>query len=134
MAIRSENEIYAVLERALRPAKQPLTCVELMEIPDVRRAAIDEFGHDIQVATNKLSDTLGFMWRRDVLNRHLATPDKGRARYAYSWRETAPVTSPSPLPPAPAASKRRKPVFTITESDSDVTIEFEDVVLIVRRK
>lgn len=134
MGIRSDNEIYSVLEHALREADQPLTCVALMEIPAVRKAALEEFGQDVQIATNKLSDTLGFMWRRDVLSRYLAqTEGRARARYAYSWREKEQIT-PSPLPAPSSSIKRKKPVFTVIESDTDVTIEFENVTLIVKRR
>lgn len=61
MGIRSDNEIYSIIERALRKRSEPQTCVALMEGPEVRAAALNEFGDDPQLATNKLSDTLGFM-------------------------------------------------------------------------
>lgn len=131
MGIRSENEIYGTLERALRAANEPLTCTDLMEIPNVRARVLSEFGDDIQLATNKLSDTLGFMWRRDVLIRHPAPPtERTRARFAYSWREN-PISPSAPLPPS---SARKKPVFTVVESNDSVRIEFEHVTLIVRRE
>ena len=59
--IKSSNEIYDVIESALTDAAQALTAVELMERPEVRRSAIERFGTDIQITTNKLSDLLDFI-------------------------------------------------------------------------
>lgn len=136
MPIRSMNEIYQVVEKVLKKASEPMTCTALMDEADVRKAATHEFGADLQVATNKLSDVLGFMWRRDVLRRHPAPPDsKARARYAYSWNKAVAKATEAPAtPPLPPATKGKKPVFTITESTDAVTIEFEHVTLIVKRK
>lgn len=133
MGIQSPNEIYSLTEKHLRSAHRPMTCTELMEFDDVRTAATEEYGQDVQLATNKLSDVLGFMWRRDVLLRHPAPRgSSGKARYAYSGPTDKPDVAP-PLPP-PSSLKKKKPVFTITESDTDVTIEFDNVTLIVRRR
>jgi hypothetical protein len=128
--INSMDDIYNVIERALRSLNEPATCVRLMEMNDVRQAALAEFGDDVQLATNKLSDTLGFMWRRGVLDRFPAPRGNGtKARFAYMFKKEK-VASLSPLP-SPAS---KKPTFTITETDSDVTIEFDHVTLIVRRR
>lgn len=97
----------------------------------MRQAALSEFGDDVQVATNKLSDTLGFMWRRDVLDRFPAPRGNStRARYAYMLKKK----EVKKLLPLPSPSTGKKPVFTVTESDHDVTIEFDNVTLIVRRR
>lgn len=118
MGIQSPNEIYSLIEKHLRSAHRPMTCTELMEFDDVRTATTEEYG---------------FMWRRDVLLRHPAPRgSSGKARYAYSWPTDKPDVAP-PLPP-PSSLKKKKPVFTITESDADVTIEFDNVTLIVRRR
>lgn len=65
MGIRSERNIYTILEKYLREADRPLTCVDLMEVDEIRREANKEFGKE--EATNRLSDALGFMWRRELL-------------------------------------------------------------------
>lgn len=59
--IRSQNEIYERLEEAFEKSEEPLTCVDLIELPEIRDAAIARWGRDIMEATEKLSDTLGFM-------------------------------------------------------------------------
>lgn len=99
MSIQSASDIYNVLEQVLRKAVEPLTCVALMEISSVREAALAEFGGDVQHATNKLSDTLGFMWRRDVIDRYPAPRGSGvKARYAYAWPKDVAKPELSPLP------------------------------------
>lgn len=64
MSIRSNKDIYRILEKHLRYADEPMTCVDLMDIFEIEQEALKEFGEDKRHATNKLSDTLGFMWRR----------------------------------------------------------------------
>lgn len=87
MSIKSDKTIYQVLERHLREADGPLTCVDLMDRNDVRAEALKEFGgkeRDVRQATNKLSDALGFMWRRGLLTRFPAPKGShSLARFSY---------------------------------------------------
>lgn len=64
IGIRSERSIYQLLERYLREAPYSMTCVNLMDHAEIRREALKEYGgesRDVRVATNKISDLLGFM-------------------------------------------------------------------------
>ena len=61
MSIRSIKEIYQRLEQQLKKSPWPMTCVDLMDIPEIREEAIAEYGKDIHIATNKLPDALGLM-------------------------------------------------------------------------
>ena len=66
--IRSDRGIYQLLEKHLRAAAYAMTCVNLMGINEIRKAAVEIYGgtdKDVRIATNKLSDVLGFMWRRE---------------------------------------------------------------------
>ena len=73
---RTRNEIVE--------AQKPITCVDLMDDPDFRATAIAEYGKDIRVTTNKVSDALGLMWRRNLLVRYPAPRETSSlARYAY---------------------------------------------------
>ena len=72
-----------------------------MDIPEIRKEALAEYGKDIRTATNKLSDALGLMWRRNLLVRYPAPRETNTlARYAYSWdfkqdaQESIPIPSP----------------------------------------
>lgn len=128
--IRSTNEVYQSIEEALRESDTPMTCVSLMDNPKVRDSVLAEFGPDVQLATNKLSDMLGFMWRRGVINRYPA-PRGGstKARFAYGWPAQRAVKPPQSLPPS-----SKKPVFKITEGEREVVINFEHVTIIVRKE
>ena len=119
MLYKSDRTIYQVLEQHLKASSEPLTCVELMERSDVRKAAIEEFGDDLQLATNKLSDVLGFMWRKKLLTRYPYTRPNSKARFAYTWTER-----PSSPLPSPA-----KPKMKIVEHHDGVTIELASITI-----
>ncbi len=131
--IRSEDEIYNVLEKHVSKAVSPITAPELMEIAEVRDTAKERFGHDVQVATNKVSDTLGFMWRRGVLKRFTAPESPHyRARYAYGPQNPPPPQEVREIvPPSPSLSQG-KPRFLINEKDDRVVIEFDKVTIIIK--
>jgi hypothetical protein len=135
MKIKSAEPLYDVLNRTFIAATSPLTASQLMEIGDVRERAVERYGKDIQTTTNKLSDMLGFMWRRSVIQRYDAIDATTKARYAYGKKElqaAAVLTAISP--PVRFTTTAGKPRFTITESDDSVTIEFEQVTFTVRTK
>lgn len=135
MAIRSERTIYQLVEAHLRGKTEPITCVELMDIHEIREEALAEFGRsnrDVRTATNKLSDTLGFMWRRGLLTRYPAPRSElSFARYAYTWNEQK-IDPSKPIPP-PARFSSKFPVGII-EHDDCVEIEFEKFTVFVRPK
>ena len=132
MAIRSEKEIYQVLEEYLRIQEAPVTCSDLMDIPGIRKAALEEFGGDVRVATNGISDTLGFMWRRELLTRFPAPKDsRTLARFAYLWdKKKEAGKARVPMPP----QARGKTGLVITEQDGGVLIEFEKFTVFVKQK
>lgn len=132
MKIKSDEALYNIVEDVLGNAELPMTCAELMDIPSIRKAAIKRFGDDVQVATNKLSDMLGFMWRRQVLERYQAPPSRSMARYAYKLAERSVEVSTDPLPPPVPLATR--PHFTISEQNGDVLIEFPSFTVRVTPK
>lgn len=124
MTIRSSKTVYQLIEKHLQDSAEPLTCVELMEFPDLRQAAFEEYGNDIQLATNKVSDALGFMWRRDLLDRYRNADVTSKARFAYKWSErkpSSPISSPS----------SKKPEMKITEKDGKVIIELNNITITI---
>lgn len=136
MAIRSERDIYHKLEAHLRKAKSPMTVTDLMDIGEVREEALSEFGgreRDLRVATNKVSDTLGFMWRRGLLVRYPAPKgETSFARYSYEWAKEKERIPSSPIPP-PSRSFGKTAVL-VTEHPDCVEIEFDKFVILVRPK
>ena len=132
MGIRSSDSIYQTVEKLLAKATKPMTCADLMDIPEMRDAAMKRFKADQQIATNKLSDTLGFMWRKGVIARYPAPSESSSmARFAYGVKEKK-EAEVKPLPPPARLSA--KPVFHIEESADSVTFDFEHFTLIVKKK
>lgn len=126
--VASGRDIYQLVEHALRNAKTPQTCSQLMEVEGIRETALHEFDtQDVQEASNKLSNLLGDLWRRGVLERSPADPSlRGKARFAYSWATTSlPQTSPR---------ARERPAIKITEKDNAVVIEVDDIIINIRRR
>ena len=143
MKIRSENSIYQVISGiSMSSAKAPMTCAELMEIPEMRAAAIEKFGSDIQVATNKLSDMLGFLWRRTTIARFdaplTAATGRSMARYAYWYVDKAKVDEVDDghprAPISPPIPLHIKPSFNISERNGSVIIDFPNFTITVNPK
>ena len=132
MVIRSERGIYQLVEKHLRKATSPVTCVALMDIPEVRKEAQSEFGDDIRNATNKLSDTLGFMWRRGLLTRYPAPRESlSLARYAYEWADKKAEPDKPISPPTRHLGKTQ---VNIQEHEEGVEIEFDKFIIYIRPK
>lgn len=132
VGIRSSKEIYAVLEKHLRAAPYAMTCVNLMDIAEVRQVALETYGNDHTVATNKVSDNLGFMWRRGLLTRFPAPKNGGSlAKYAYIWdkKEDARPTKPIPSP----ISKKQGIVLNEHENGA-IEIEFDKFFVLITPK
>jgi hypothetical protein len=121
MVIKSEFGIYSVLERHLKAASQPLTCVDLFAKNDVKKFA---------TSANKVSDYLGHMWRRGLLDRFYAPKEStSMARYGYLWKEQPTQAEPEPVV---QQSPARRSKVDITEKDGAVEIRMEKVVITIR--
>lgn len=118
---RNQEGIYAAIEGALRDSDDPLTCIDLWEMPKVRQYAAH---------VNYISDTLGQMWRRGYLKRTPAPKDKDSAvKWSYTWGDSSksvrketrqPEATVTPIKgdgatPAPAG-------VTVTRKGDEVTI------------
>lgn len=126
--IHSQREIYTVIEQALRGSPKPLTVSELLDLPHVRAAAIAEFGNEMRVYTDRLSNALGLMYRRLVINRYPAPEQaNSQARYMYEWPQEKPEK-----PVLPSIFPKAKTGVVITEQEDGVLIEFEKFSVFVR--
>lgn len=93
MSIAQSFGIYHALEMALRKTDKPLTCVDLLDNPEVRK---------FTDSSNKVSDYLGNMWRRGLLQRyHAPKTANSMARWAYEWKGGE-NRRPALVPQAPA--------------------------------
>lgn len=127
--IKSQAEIYKLLEEHLRAAgDRPQTCVDLFGHADVQQYA---------ESPNRVSDYLGHMWRRGLLQRWYAPKDVAqRSRYAYTWIETE-DKGPEPVPSNVSlltAVASKKPNVTVTEGDAEVVLDFKEFTITVKRK
>lgn len=136
MGIRSEKTIYQLIEKRLREADAPMTCVDLMDFNEIRKEAVKLYGlddHDVRTATNKLSDALGFMWRRGLLTRFPAPKGStSLARFSYIWDKKEDARPVEPVP-SPTLIKK-KTGFIVSDYDDGVLIEFEKFIIMVKPK
>lgn len=77
---QNEQGLFSALEKALRAAQEPLTCVQLFEdFPAVKENAN---------SANRVSDYLGNMWRKGKVTRSVAPrTENNSSRWAYSWKK-----------------------------------------------
>lgn len=140
MSIKSPRDIYHILEKHLRAAATPggsgpMTVTTLMDIPEVRQAALDAYtaDDDVRVATNKLSDALGFMWRRGLLTRFPAPKESNSfARYAYIWEATDERMQPEESPLLRPTTG--KVGCLISETSDGVVLDFSKFTITIKSK
>ena len=127
--IKSEAEIYQILEELLRAAgNNPQTCVDLHDDPRVQKLA---------PSPNRVSDYLGHMWRRGLVQRWYASKDTAqRSRYAYTWIDQ-PEEKPEPVARLTVPQRKvapEKPNVTVVEDDGSITLDFKEFTITVKRK
>lgn len=133
--IKSDAPIYKELERILKAAGDtPMTCVEIWDA--IQHKSRFE---DTAKNPNDISNYLGHMWRRDIVQRWYASKESSsRARYSYTWKEKAdkltPVPSLSLVQSTADTSTLGKPNITVSEDDGTVTIDLNEFTITVRRK
>ena len=125
---KPRSGIYGVLEELLKASKEPLTCNDLFDDPNVRKYA---------TTPNRVSDYLGHMHRRGLLQRWAAPPQlNNKARFGYTWKGVAATQIPDKIlklfkgAPEPGDKARVK----VTEQGDTLTIEFENFIFTVQTK
>ncbi len=125
--------IYAILEKLLRATNEnkPLTCTDLFDDPEVKKYAD---------SPNRVSDYIGHMWRRGLLQRWTAPRNlNNKARYAYTWKDK---TTVEPVPDKVShmpdlkvlKSPLTKPNVTIIEDENEIVLDFAEFTITVRSK
>lgn len=119
------SSIYTEIEKILKRSKNPLTCTDLYDKPEIRKEA---------ESVQQVSDSLGYLWRRGLLARQPAPRTGAKsARYAYSWRSDAdkpakPVTIEDVEPTRIHGFDVRK------EPDGSVTLITDKLEITVKRR
>jgi hypothetical protein len=128
VAIKSDAAIYALIERYLKASKTPLTSVDLWDRSDIRKA---------EKSAEKVSDRLGLLWRRGLVQRwEIRRPDT-RARFGYTWKDEAAKADSTPRmleAVGVAGYPRRKANVAIIERDDCIVLEFDKFTITVQAK
>ncbi len=128
--IKSDATIYQILEELLRAAgSNPQTCTDLYDDSRIRELASN---------ANRISDYLGHMWRKGLVQRWYASKNVAtRSRYAYTWIEQVPE-APEPVERLTVVPRMKpspeKPNIMVTEDDGCITLDFKEFTITVKRK
>lgn len=132
---RRPTGLFLVLEKELKKAKKPVTCVDLWDSPEVREHA---------QSINRVSDYLGHLWRKGKARRFIAPKtENSEARYAYEWNwgSTVDVTSGEPVMlPSHAETATtsvrtllQRPSVEIVEEGKQITITLPKLSIVIRQ-
>lgn len=145
MTLKSENPIYTMIKALLAKTDRPLTCVDLMENHELRVEATRqaeglknpryELGNveDLhRAAINRVSDSLGILWRKGELVRYPSTDPKTLSRFSYELAKLG-SAPPKPILPPKAPLKGRIPI-KINETPDGVEIETDKFVITIKSK
>jgi hypothetical protein len=130
---KTEGGLFDALEEVLKQSTDPFTCVELYELPKIRKLA---------ESSNRVSDYLGGLWRKGLVLRHPAPrSSNSSARWMYSWkpqpegRKTAQVFEYVPAPKnTSGVSLLKKPNIEITDNGDVITIDLPQMTITIRPK
>lgn len=126
--MRTEKGLYDALETALKKAKEPQTCGNLFERPEISMHA---------ATANRVSDYLGHMWRKGLLTRQPSPRmDRSGARWMYQWLGRPEAKSLDPLQAIVFTGKgaAARPKITVDEATNVVTIELPEFTIVVKPK
>lgn len=130
--MKTESGLYDVLEKILKGAKNPMTCVEMYDIPEVR-----EFAQ----SANRVSDYLGGLWRKGLVVRMPAPRGNNTAaRWMYAWKPQSASSRAVFEPKVVEYSKPGKstllnrPSIQITEDGKDIVIDLPSLRITIQTK
>lgn len=121
---QNETGLFPALEAALKAASEPLDCIALFDMPEIRMHA---------ASVNRVSDYLGGLWRKGQVVR-LPAPknENSRSRWLYEWKGSkGPRLHAIEYAPRILADR---PTLLITEEGNNITIELPNLILSIRLK
>lgn len=127
MTTNGKSGIYQLIEKRLREAgDKPLTCVDLYEFAEIRA---------VTTSSNRVSDYLGHMKRRGLVDRWTSTNTAQRTRYGYTMKDIKPVKLVDVNDKLRVVdNKATKSQVIVEENSEGLTIDFEHFILTIRRK
>jgi len=130
MTPQGHNDLFPLIEGALKEATEPLDCNQLFDMADIREVA---------PSANRVSDYLGVLFRRGLVTRVANTDrDGSRARWKYMWRDKKPAkwkqaVAAEAVTYAPKAILDRPNVY-ITEDGANIHIELPSLSITIKKK
>lgn len=124
----NENGLFPALEAALKAASEPLDCISLYDMPEIRAHA---------ASVNRVSDYLGGLWRKGLVVRLPSSTEGSRSRWAYVWKGPKGPKLHARLNEAIEYTPRviaDRPSVLITEEGSTITIELPNLILVIKTK
>lgn len=126
----NETGLFPALEAALKASDEPLDCITLYDRPEIRKHA---------ASVNRVSDYLGGLWRKGLVVRLPAPRIEGsRSRWMYAWKgskgpklHAAMATQAEEYAPRVLADR---PSVLITEEGSTITIELQNLFIVIKSK
>lgn len=134
MRIRDAFGIYHQLELELKKSSRPLTCVDLFDVPEVRKHAD---------SARRVSDYLGHMYRRGLLGREpVPKTINSQARWGYYWKDRSQVKDLAAQKTeevmqslmASTGKILSKPNIEVTDHGGTVIIELPQLTITIRTK
>jgi hypothetical protein len=121
-----ETGLFPVLEAALKAAKEPLDANDLYDMPSIKNHA---------ASMNRVSDYLGNLWRKGFVTRSPAPKGRdSRCLWVYQWKgNKGPKIYDHALEYTPRVIADR-PSVLITEEGNTITLEFPNLVIVVKGK
>jgi hypothetical protein len=126
----AKQTIYQLIEEILKNSGEALTGLELLEHPGVKEklyAMYEKRGKTVasDYGTH-ISNTLGYLWRKGLVDRYKSRKYGGRSWYVYKYKERNLQISP------PAQTSKLD--YMIKDEKDSVTLEFENFEITIKRK
>lgn len=103
--IASTEEIYdLILDSIAANDNEPMSATMLYQVGEIQRACKSRWGTTNEKSVAKISDLLGFLWRKGLLTRHWNHEAGSKTRYAYSVK-TNYLPKPKGEPKLPESPK-----------------------------
>ena len=125
----NEKGLFPALEAVLKKSKHPMDAHMLYEKPEIREHA---------ASVNRVSDYLGNMWRKGQVIRSPAAREDGdhasRTRWMYEWKGgRGPKLHDAAGEYAPRIIVDR-PAMLVSEDGNTITVEFPNLIIVLKQK
>ena len=115
--------IYQLIEEALLTSESPLTCDDLFDRPEIKALA---------PSASRVSDCLGHMWRKGLLQRWHSNNPSSKAVYAYTLKSEE--EAPRLTLVKEAIDNKAPPDCRVSTDGPNVIIEIDDLKITIQRK